>query len=141
MEFEKLLVQINEMMHRSMQKFKQEAIGKSAHSDVTIAQIYYVEALFRLERPSLSKLAEELRVSKASASVAVHKLIHKGLARAERSREDKRVYYISLTANGKKLIEAETRALRGFSEGIRKALTESEIRQLETIYAKIVGSM
>jgi DNA-binding MarR family transcriptional regulator len=83
MAFEDLLVQINERMHRSMQSFKREAIGRSEHTDVTIAQLYYVEALFRLKRPTLSELSTELGLSKASASVAIHKLIHKGLVMAE----------------------------------------------------------
>ncbi len=125
------------MMHRSIQTFKREAIGKSTHSDVTVAQLYYVEAIFRRGRPSLGELAKELRISKASVSTGVHKLIHKGLAKAEQSREDRRVYYISLTANGRRLIEAEKNAFREFSDGIRKALTDKEIRALGEILAKV----
>jgi DNA-binding MarR family transcriptional regulator len=139
MAFEDLLVQINERMHRSMQSFKQEAIGRSAHADVTIAQLYYVEALFRLKRPTLSGLSAELRFTKASVSVTIHKLMHKGLVLAERSREDLRVIYLSLTPQGKKLIEAEKNAFQDFSDGIRKALTEKEIRLLEEVFTKILN--
>ena len=138
MEFEALLLQINELMHRSMQRFKQEAIGKNPRSDMTIAQLSYVEALFRLKRPTLSELAKELRLSMASSSTGIHKLIHKGMVTAERSREDQRVIYLSLTANGRKLIEAETRAFRQFSDGIRKTLTAKEIQLLEGLFEKIV---
>ncbi len=137
MEFEELLVRFNEMMHRSIQKFKRQAIGRGPNSDVTIAQLYYIEAIFRLKRPSLNELAKELRISKASASTGVHKLIHKGLAKAEQSLDDRRVYYISLTAGGRRLIDAEKNSFRELSEGIRKTLTENEIRVLGGIFAKI----
>jgi DNA-binding MarR family transcriptional regulator len=137
--FEDLLVQINERMHRSMQSFKRAAIGRSEHTDVTIAQLYYVEALFRLKRPTLSELSVELGLSKASVSVAMHKLIHKGLVKAEQSGDDLRVYYLSLTAQGKKLIEAEKKALQDFSQGVRKALTDKEIQTLEEAFTKILA--
>jgi DNA-binding MarR family transcriptional regulator len=139
MAFEDLLVQINERMHRSMQSFKREAIGRSEHTDVTIAQLYYVEALFRLRRPTLSELSTELGISKASVSVTVHKLIHKGLVKAEQSPEDLRVFYLSLTPQGKKLIEAEKKALQDFSNSIRRTLTEKEIHTLEEVFAKILN--
>jgi DNA-binding MarR family transcriptional regulator len=137
MDFEELLVRFNEMSHRSIQKFKRQAIGRGPNADVTIAQLYYVEAIFRLKRPSLNELARELRVSKASASTGVHKLIRKGLARAEQSPRDRRVYYISLTADGRRLIEAEKNSFKEFSERVRGTLNEREIRVLGRILEKI----
>jgi MarR family transcriptional regulator for hemolysin len=137
MDFEELLVRFNEMSHRSIQKFKRQAIGRGPNADVTIAQLYYIEAIFRLKRPSLNELARELRISKASASTGVHKLMGKGLAKAEQSPQDRRVYFISLTADGRRLIDAEKNSFREFSQLVRRTLTEREIRVLGAILEKV----
>ncbi len=137
MGVENLLVRLNETMHRSIEGFKREAIGSGPHAEVTIAQLAYVEAVFRLKRPTLTGLAEELGVTKASASAGVHKLIHKGFLQAERAKDDRRVYYISLTQKGRKIIEAETAALGSLAAGIRAALTQKEIEALEGMLEKI----
>jgi DNA-binding MarR family transcriptional regulator len=49
------------------------------------------------------------------------------------------VYYLSLTPQGKKLIEAEKKAFQDFSQGIRKALTDKEIHTLEEVFTKILN--
>jgi MarR family transcriptional regulator, transcriptional regulator for hemolysin len=138
--FEDLLIRIDETMHRSIEKFKREALGKSRHSDVTIAQLAYIEAVFRLGRPTLTALAEALEVTKASASSGVHKLIRKELMKAEISDEDGRVIHISLTSNGRKVIEAEENAFREFAEGIRKALTKAEADTLRQLLVKVAAA-
>jgi DNA-binding MarR family transcriptional regulator len=141
MRFEDILVRIDEIMHRSIEAFKAEALGRSSHSDVTISQLAYIEAVSRLERPTLTALADELGVTKASASTCVHKLIRKGLMMAELSDDDGRVIYISLTEGGRSIIDAEAAAYRGLVARVRRALTKEEAENLRLLLEKIVSSM
>ena len=140
MEFEDLLIHINEMMHSSIQRFKQEAIGRGPQADLTISQLLYVETIFRLGKPSVTELAQALGISKASASAGAHKLIWKGLVKAKRSGDDHRVYYLGLTDKGEKVIEAEKHAVKDFSTRIRQSLNDREVRMLEEIFTKIVNT-
>lgn len=139
MEFIKLLIQINEIFHRSMRRYKEEIIGKGEYADVTINQLIYLEAIFQLDNPTVSDLADHLDVSRASASIGVRKLIECGLATKAQSAEDHRVHHIGLSERGTRLIEAEVRAVSDFSERVQSALSDEEVTTLISIFKKIVS--
>ena len=134
-----MLVQINEIFHRSMKQYKEEIIGKGDYSDVTINQLIYLEAIFQLENPTVSDLADHLDVSKASASVGVRKLIESELANKTQSTDDHRIQYIGLSEKGIRLIEAEVRALSDFSDKVKGVLSDEEVSRLVEIFTKIVS--
>lgn len=137
-EFEKLFIQITEIFHQSIKQYKEKLLGTSRFSDVTLSHLFYLEAIYHLENPTLTELADHLNVSKASATAGVQKLIKKGLARKVQSSADQRVYHVSLSRDGMKLIEAEIHAFADFAENIKSSLTESEIRQLTNIFQQII---
>jgi DNA-binding MarR family transcriptional regulator len=139
MEFEQILLQINEIFHKSITQYKQEVIGKSEFSDVTVSQLFYLEAIYQLDSPTLSELADHLKVSKASATSAVQKLVKKGLAEKVQSSADQRVHYVHLSNDGLRLIEAEMHAMTGFADNITESLSDSETRQLMEIFQKIIA--
>lgn len=139
MEFIQLLIQINEIFHSSMKQYKEEIIGKGDYSDVTINQLIYLEAIFQLDSPTVSELADHLKVSKASASIGIQKLIKSGLAEKTRSPDDHRIHHIALSDNGTKLIQAEVRALSDFSERVKGALSDDEVKVLIEIFNKIIS--
>lgn len=134
-----MLVQINEIFHRSMKQYKEEIIGKGDYSDVTINQLIYLEAIFQLENPTVSDLADHLDVSRASASIGVRKLIESGLATKSQSVDDHRIQHIGLSDKGIKLIEAEVRALSDFSDKVKSVLSDEEVSRLVEIFTKIVS--
>ncbi len=138
MRFEELFIQINEILHRSIQKFKEEIIGSGPYSDLTLSQLFYLEAVHSLGNPTLGELSKRLKISNASASVGVQKLLKKGLLRKVQSSEDRRVFYVSLAPKAKKLMDAEARAFTDFIANIKGALSEKEIRTVEEIFLKIL---
>lgn len=140
MQFEELLIQINEIFHKAITQYKEEMVGKSEFSDITVSQLFYLEAIYHLDNPTLSELADHLKVSKASATAAVQKLIRKGLAGKVQSSIDQRVYHVHLSGAGERLIEAEMRALAEFAQTIKSPLTDSEIKQLTKIFQKIISN-
>ncbi|MBN1533759.1 MAG: MarR family transcriptional regulator [Spirochaetes bacterium] len=138
MRFEELFIRINEILHASIQRYKEGIIGSGSYSDLTLSQLFYIEAIHSLGNPSLGELAARLKVSSASASVGVRKLLQKGMIVKVRSSEDRRVYHIGLSRLGKKLMEAEARAFSDFIANIRRALSDSEIDAVERIFRKIL---
>jgi DNA-binding MarR family transcriptional regulator len=139
MEFVQLLIQITEIFHTYITRYKEEFIGNSDYSDVTVNQLIYLEAIFHLDDPTVSNLADHLKISRASASVGVAKLIRAGLAEKSRSAEDSRVHHVRLSPEGSTLIQAEVQAFSAFTEKIRGALTEDEIKTLVELFQKIVA--
>lgn len=139
MEFEKLLIRINEILHRSIQKYKEDIIGNSDYSDITLSQLFYLEAVYSMERPTLGELARRLNITNASASVGVQKLQKRGLIQKSRSGEDKRAFNIALTSEGEKLIRAEASAFSEFASNIKNTLNNEETAMLESIFTKILN--
>ena len=138
MEFENLLIQITEIFHQSINAYKEEIIKKSKFSDITVSQLFYMEAVYHLGNPTLSELAAHLKISKASTTVGVQKLIEKGLVAKARSEADQRVFHVRLSGRGRQLIEAEVNALADFAERIKHSLSKEEIKRLSRIFKKIV---
>jgi DNA-binding MarR family transcriptional regulator len=138
MQFESLILRINEILHKSIQKYKQEIVGNEVYPDISLSQLYYIEAVHHLGNPTISELAAYLNVSKASTSESVRKLIAKGLFIKVQSSEDKRIYNVGLSELGLKLMEAEANALSGFIQTLKSSLDENELHSLETIFSKIL---
>jgi len=139
MAFEGLLIQVDELIHNSIQQYKEEILGNSRYSAVTAGQLYYIEAVSAMSNPTLSKLAACLKITKSSASIAIRKLIENGFLVKLRSSQDKRYYYFSLSDKGEALIKAEKRALSNFASSIKNSLTEAEIEMIEAIFVKIIN--
>ncbi len=137
---EKHLIQINEILHKTIEQHKKKIIDKSKFSDLTINQLMYLEAIYNLNNPKLSQLAEHIGITKASTTVAIHKLIDKELVEKHQSKNDKRVFHIYLTKSGKKLIDSELNALKQFSKSIVENLDNKDIEYLEKILKKIIKS-
>lgn len=138
MQFENLILRINEILHKSIQKYKQEIVGNEVYPDISLSQLYYIEAVHNLGNPTISELAAYLNVSKASTSESVRKLIAKGLFTKVQSSEDKRIYNVGLSELGLKLMEAEANALSGFILTLKSSLDENDLLSLETIFSKIL---
>jgi len=138
MEFEHILINITEIFHKSIEKYKQETLCKKEFSLVTISQLFYIEAIFQLGTPTFSEIANKLMVSKASVTAAINKLVKQKLVTKIQSHDDKRIFYIQLTPNGKALIESELKSLTSFGNMVRNALNKDELDQLTQIASKII---
>lgn len=139
MEIIQLLIQINEVFHTHITRYKAEFIGTSNYSDVTVNQLVYLEAIATLGSPTVSQLAGHLKISRASASIGVAKLIAAGLAVKHRSADDSRVQHLALSKEGGALIAAEVKALSAFAENITGALSDEEIETLAEIFRKVLA--
>ncbi len=139
MEFELLLLELNEIIHNLLRQYKEGVIGGEGFGDITTSELLYVEAIHRLERPTVTELAVHLKVSKASTTLAVQKLIKKGIVEKTPSTDDKRSFTITLSGRGAGLIEAEMKALQDVTGSIRILLNTEEIELTTTVLRKIIA--
>jgi DNA-binding MarR family transcriptional regulator len=136
---EKLLLEFINTLDLSLKKLNKETKTPSGFSALTVSQLQYIDAISSLEDATITAISEKLRITKASVTVGVNKLISLGYVTKTRSKDDKRVFYVSLTRAGGKLVDAKYQALQTYGAFIRSALTKEESQQFETILTKLVG--
>lgn len=136
---EKILIEFIDTLDSSF-KTKLAEIGNVAGmSQLTISQIQYIDAIHRLQQPTITEIANKLGLAKASVSTGINRLIEKGYVTKTQSDRDRRVFHLDLTALGKQSIDAKDLAVREYSNFIASVLTNEEAQQLEIILTKLVG--
>jgi DNA-binding MarR family transcriptional regulator len=140
MELEYFLSKISGFYDQNIRKFKEEAIGSDEVDHLTLHHWNYVEMIHELGNPTFTELAERLGVTKPSVTAIANKLIRQGYLYKRQSSEDRRTYHLYLSEKGKRLIEAEHKAVIEFANQIRYALSDAEINQLVEMFKKVVAS-
>jgi DNA-binding MarR family transcriptional regulator len=135
---EKLLIEFINTLDLSLKKLQQAVGGETGMSTLTIHQLQYIDAIYELSEPTITEIADRLHITKASVTPGVNKLIHKGYVIKTQSSEDRRVFHVSLTDAGEKLVRAKYQALEEYGEFIRAALSEDEARQFAQTLQKLV---
>jgi DNA-binding MarR family transcriptional regulator len=136
---EKLLMEFIDTLDLSLKNFQEGLDDESGFSRLTISQFQYIDAIHELDQPTFSEVAGKLRITKASVTTGINRLIDLGYVIKTRSNQDKRVFHASLTATGKSLIKAKYKALNQYGEFIASALTEEEARHFKHTLTKLVG--
>ena len=70
---------------------------KEREGSLTAMEVFSLEVINQLGRPTIGKFAEFLNISQSNATYKVASLINKGYLRKERSGPDKREYYLVLS--------------------------------------------
>lgn len=135
---ENLLIEFINTLDLSFKNILRDVGENAGFAKLTIHQLQYIDAIDRLGRPTITEIAEQLKITKASVTIGVNKLTHLGYTTKTRSNEDKRVFHVNLTEASQGLIQAKRQALSEYGNFIRAALSEQEARQFETTLAKLV---
>lgn len=101
----------------------------------------YLGIIFNLKRITLSKFAEQAKITKPAATQIINKYIDKGYVTKNVSNEDKRVCYIELTENIKKYFEESYKKLNIFYNECLNFLTEDELKKLNSLLLKIDSNL
>ncbi len=68
--------------------------------NLTITEVHVIEAINKVEYPSMGDVAAKLMVTIGTLSTTVNRLVQKGYVKNERSEKDRRVVLLSLTKKG-----------------------------------------
>ena len=120
-----------------IRSIKEQALRSPAYQDLSLAAIHYLHTIDGMKDPTFVELADRLGYSKPSVTVMVSKLIDRGFVRKTRSREDGRVYYLSLTTAGAEITAAYEAAQAQVVEHITSKLDSDEIDRLIRLLDKI----
>lgn len=80
---------------------EQNALQSGEFKDLSVTEIHTIDAIGMYSKRTMSEVAQELRITVGTLSTAINHLVRKGYVQRNRSEEDRRNVYISLTKRGK----------------------------------------
>ncbi|MGL5972851.1 MAG: MarR family transcriptional regulator [Oscillospiraceae bacterium] len=101
--------------------------NKFLSEDITYNSILYLDIIGLTENCTVTKLSEMLKISKPAVTAKVNELIKKGFVLKKQSTEDKRVYYLMLTNQNKKIHQKYDKATSKTIEFVKNKYSKSEI--------------
>ncbi|MBU2610891.1 MAG: MarR family transcriptional regulator [Chloroflexi bacterium] len=130
-EFSDVLREWSEVfMHRSVHDFKRFM----DESGISMSHIHILMRLFHGGACGVSDIGDQLGVTNAAASQTVDRLVTMGLLARSEDLSDRRVKQVTLTEQGRNLIQQGIEARCKWMEGLTTALTPE---QQETIAAAL----
>jgi MarR family transcriptional regulator, 2-MHQ and catechol-resistance regulon repressor len=114
---------------------------KGAFTDLTMKQVFYIETLGQMDKPTFTELAGKLGLSKPSVTAIVGKLAKKGYVRTVPDKEDKRSSRILLTGSGNEINRIHRDMHDSFAKHITTVLNEKEQRLFADFLGRIIDSL
>jgi MarR family transcriptional regulator, organic hydroperoxide resistance regulator len=106
-------------------------------ADLTGPQLTVVKLLEQIGGLSLSELSERIRAQNSTVTGIIDRMEREGLVTRERSKEDRRVVYIRLTAKGRELArDIPVEPMEVFRSAL-ETLSAQEMRELMRIMTKV----
>jgi DNA-binding MarR family transcriptional regulator len=106
-------------------------------ADLTGPQLTVVKLLEAFGDLSLSELSEKIRAQNSTVTGIIDRMEREGLVTRERSKEDRRVVYIKLTAKGRDLARDIPVEPMEVFKGALESLSAQEMRDLMRIMTKV----
>jgi DNA-binding MarR family transcriptional regulator len=106
-------------------------------ADLTGPQLTVVKLLEQIGDLSLSELSERIRAQNSTVTGIIDRMEREGLVTRERSREDRRVVYIKLTAKGRDLAQEIPVEPMEIFRGALESLSAQEMKELMRILTKV----
>ncbi len=94
----------------------------------------------RKERWTTTELAQVLPVTTSRISRVVTKLVEMGLLRRRRQRNDRRLVWISLTAEGKALTTELHQQVQAYDASLAKGLSPEEMATFSSLVSRILAN-
>ncbi len=106
-------------------------------ADLTGPQLTVVKLLEQIGDLSLSELSERIRAQNSTVTGIIDRMEREGLVTRERSKEDRRVVSIKLSAKGRELAQEIPVEPMEIFKGALESLSAQEVKDLMRILAKV----
>src|SRR6476620_5565051 len=119
------------IMMKAMQAITRYALANLDETGLGLSDFAVLEALLHKGPLPVNVIGPKVNLTPGSISVAVDRLLAKGLVSRTESSEDRRVRVVALTPRGKSVITPLFRAHVETMERVFAGLSRHELRQLE----------
>ncbi len=123
-----------------IEKILLETFNDSDIKDLTQQQIHYLKVIVRMKYPTVTELANELKIKKPTVTILIDKLEKKGYIKRVASKSDRRVTHIMMDEKGQIIQQLRKIASRRLEETISRSLNETEVSILAEILKKLANS-
>lgn len=124
-------------LFRDVNEIEQKAIITSEFQDITNNDMHVIEAI-GIEAPkNMSAIARELSVTVGTLTISMNSLVKKGYVVRQRSSEDRRVVYISLSEKGTEAYYHHEKFHKQMIDAVVKELTKEELKALVMALTKL----
>lgn len=104
-------------------------------ASLTSTEIFCVEVVNALGRPTITELTEFMEISKPNMAYRVAKLVNKGYIKKIQSTEDKREYYLEVTEKFYKYYDIRTKYIEIVLERLEEKCPKEDIDKLTEMLA------
>jgi MarR family transcriptional regulator, 2-MHQ and catechol-resistance regulon repressor len=119
------------VMMKAMQAISRYALANLEETGLGLSDFAVLEALLHKGPLPVNVIGPKVNLTPGSISVAVDRLVAKGLVSRAECTQDRRVRIVTLTPRGKSVITPVFRAHVETMEEVFAALSRQELRQLE----------
>ena len=116
-----LVVLFNEIMD-----IEEKAIITGEFRDISNNDMHIIEAVEACEPKNMSTIAKKLAVTMGTLTTTMNSLVKKGYVTRERSEEDRRVVYMSLTDKGKRAYKSHQAFHHEMIEAVVEGMSKEE---------------
>lgn len=132
---DKLNGQISEIFE-TLSRVERDSARKASSGLLSISEMHTLEGIEKGRGGKMTDVAGHLGVTISTLTIAVNRLVKKGLVERARTDTDRRVVQISLTAGGNKVVAAHKRLRRQILGEMINGFTPDEIVFLSKILEK-----
>jgi len=132
------LVETVEIITRAISDIESEIIDQNELKNLSMKQIHYLEIITRLGNPTLSEIADALKITKPSVTAIVEKLANQKYLKKVQSDEDRRAFHVHVTKKGVRVSKLHDDVHRLLVDSFQKALSVAELKKLTSLLNKIV---
>lgn len=127
----KRLNELLELTYRDIQRLEHR-MQRSANSPLSISELHFIESVgLCTDRPcTVSELASQLGITLASVTVAVNKLVGKGMLEKTKSLIDGRSVIITLTREGMRMFRMHRFFHHRMVSDLTDGMSEEEVQVL-----------
>lgn len=138
---QKNLEQILSAILHSSELLEEDMKQESNIKNLTTRQLYCLELVADMQNPSLTELAEKMKVAKASISVMIDRLEKNNFIYKVASDQDRRSAHVHLSEEGKKAASLHAELHRRIAELLTVDMTDSEKEILVVLLNKSIKSL
>lgn len=109
------------------------------HPDFNIGDYYYLTTIASMDHPNFGDVAEALNLTKPAVSALIKRLIKNDLIEKIQCTDDKRIFYLSLTEQGHKLIDGDQKIFDKVESIIKTKLNHEQMQSLDCILDVVVS--
>ena len=126
----------NYLWHQSSRRINSLLINET---DFNISDYYYLTAIYNMEHPNFGDVAEALNLTKPAVSALIKRLLKHELIEKMQCQEDKRVFYLSLTEKGKKMIEGDYHLFTRVESVIASTINPDQLQALDCLLEVVIS--